>query len=161
VDYCGSSDEDLEIRSLLTCVFVDGGFTDWSDAETMFVSAALQDRGEIILARSVESKLLGMIIFVRPTSSARQVAEMNEAEIQLLAVYPEARNQGIASQLILVCEQRAISSGYSKMVLSTQQMMKEAHHIYEKLGYHRNPSRNWSRKGTNKIYFVYEKVLRY
>jgi len=102
-----------------------------------------------------------MIIFVRPTSSARQVADMNEAEIQLLAVYPEARNQGIASQLILVCEQRAISSGYSKMVLSTQQMMKEAHHIYEKLGYHRNPSRNWSGKGTNKIYFVYEKVLQY
>jgi len=57
---------------------------------------------------------------------------MNEAEIQLLAVYPEARNQGIASQLILVCEKRAISSGYSKIALSTQQMMKEAHHIYEK-----------------------------
>jgi len=120
MNYCGSSDEDLETKSLLTRVFVDGGFADWSDAETMFVSAALQDRGEIILARSVESKLLGMIIFVRPTSSARQVADMNEAEIQLLAVYPEARNQGIASQLILVCEQRAISSGYSKMVLSTQ-----------------------------------------
>jgi hypothetical protein len=51
MDYCGSSDEDLEIRSLLTRVFVDGGFTDWSDAETMVVPAALQERGEIILAR--------------------------------------------------------------------------------------------------------------
>ena len=125
----------------------------------MFVPAAVRRRGEIILARSAEGKLLGMIIFVRPASPARQVANLDEAEIQLLAVYPEARGQGIASELILACEERAISFGYSKLVLSTQKTMKKAHQVYEKLGYQRNFARDWSKEGTNKIYFVYEKIF--
>jgi len=101
--------------------------------------------------------LLGMIICVCPTNPIRQVAEMDEAEIQLLAVYHEARGQGIGSCLIAACESRGVSFGYAKMVLSTQQTMKEAHRVYEQLGYRRNPTRDWS-KGT-KIFLVYEKLL--
>jgi ribosomal protein S18 acetylase RimI-like enzyme len=102
--------------------------------------------------------LLGMAIFVPSTSPACQVAELGEAEIHLLAVYPEARCQGIASRLIKACEEQAVSLGYSKMVLSTEQTMREAHRIYEQLDYRRNSTRDWS-KGENKIYFVYEKIL--
>lgn len=89
---------------------------------------------------------------------ARQVAELGEAEIHLLAVYLEVRRQGIASRLIKACEEQAVSFGYSKMVLSTQQTMKEAQRIYEQLDYRRNSTRDWS-KGGSKIYFVYEKIL--
>ena len=156
MDYQGTIEEDKEITLLLDCVFVKEGYTSRLDAERMFAPAELRKRGEIMLARSAEGKLLGMIIFVRPTSPARQVAKADEAEIHLLAVYPEARGQGIASRLIAACEQRAASSGYSKMVLSTQQTMKKAQHLYEKLGYWRNPARDWS-KGTDKVFFVYEK----
>jgi len=147
-----------EITSLLNHVFVEEAYTDKSVAERMFASVELRKRGEIILARSFVGKLLGMIILVRPTSPSRQVAELDEAEIHLLSVYPKVRSHGIASQLIMVCEQRAVSFGYSKMVLSTQQSMKEAHHVYEHLDYHRNSGRDWS-KGTDKIFFVYEKLL--
>lgn len=156
--YHGTDNENKEIISLLTRVFVQEGYTSKSNAEQMFASSELQKRGEIILARSEIGKLLGMVIFVRPTSPARQVAEVYEAEIHLLAVYPEARGHGIASQLIMTCEQRAISHGYSKMVLSTQKTMKEAHRVYEQLDYYRNPTRDWS-KDSDKIYFVYEKFL--
>jgi ribosomal protein S18 acetylase RimI-like enzyme len=99
-----------------------------------------------------------MIICVPSSSQARQVAAADEAEIHLLAVYPKARGQGIASNLILACEQQAMSFGYFKMVLSTQQTMKEAHRIYEQLGYRRNSRRDWSR-GTDTVFFVYEKPL--
>lgn len=157
-NYQGTPEEDIEITLLLTHVFVGGGYTDKSYAERIFTSAEVQKRGEIILARSPVRKLLGMIIFVPSTSPARQVAKLDEAEIHLLAVHPKARGQGIASHLILACEQRAVSSGYSKIVLSTQQTMKEAHRIYEKHGYRRNPTRDWSRD-TEKIYYVYEKLL--
>ena len=156
----GSVREDTEIIALLFHVFVAEGYTDRSIAERIFVLTELRKRGEIILARSTtDRQLLGMIIFVRPTSPARQVAEVDEAEIHLLAVCPEARSQGIASSLILACEQRAILYGYSKIVLSTQQTMKSAHRLYEKLGYRRNNVRNWSRRGTDKIFYVYEKFL--
>jgi ribosomal protein S18 acetylase RimI-like enzyme len=159
LNYRGTIEEDLEITSLLTSVFVKEGHTDKSNAEKMFAPAELQKRGEIMLARSPEGKLFGMVIFVLPTSPARQVAEADEAEIHLLAVYPEARGQGIASSLITACEQRATSSGYSKMVLSTQPTMKEAHRVYRQLGYRRNLARDWSKSADNKTYFVYEKLL--
>jgi len=156
--YRGTIEEDREIISLLNHVYVKEGYTDKSYAEKIFVPAKLRKRGEIKLARSIAGKLLGMAIFVPSTSPARQVAESGEAEIHLLAVYPEVRCQGIASRLIRACEERAISFGYSKMVLSTQQTMKEAHRIYQRLNYRRKSTRDWS-TGENKIYFVYEKML--
>ncbi|MEM2160055.1 MAG: GNAT family N-acetyltransferase [Candidatus Nitrosotenuis sp.] len=88
------------------------------------------------------------------------MAKTDEAEIHLLAVDHKARCQGIASSLIAACEQRAISFGYSKMVLSTQQSMCGAHRLYEQLGYQRNPMRDWSR-GNDKKFLVYEKTLEF
>jgi len=158
LSYRGTIGEDREIISLLNHVYVKDGYTDKSYAEKIFVPAELRKRGEIILARSIVGKLLGMAIFVPSTNPARQVAELGEAEIHLLAVYREVRRHGIASRLIKACEEQAISFGYSKMVLSTQQTMKEAHRIYERLGYRRKSIRDWS-TGENKIYFVYEKIL--
>ena len=61
---------------------------------------------------------------VVPTSPERQVAKMDECEIHLLAENPEARGQGVASRLIRACENEALSRGYSKIVLSTQQRME-------------------------------------
>lgn len=156
--YQGTLDEDKEITCLLETVFVNDGYTDRSRAKKMFVSGELQKRGEIILARSSTGDLLGMIIYVRPTSPACQIANMDESEIHLLAVLPKARNRGIGTHLILACEKRAVSFGYSRMVLSTQQTMKSAHHVYEKLGYYRNPMRDWS-NDTGRAYLVYEKPL--
>lgn len=160
VDYLNTVAEDKEIISLLTRVYVNDGYTDKSHADKMFVPAKLRERGDIILARSLIGELLGMIICVRPTSPARQVAKIDEAEIHLLAVHHKARCQGIASRLIVTCEQRAVSFGYSKIVLSTQQTMSEVHRVYEQLGYHRNPTRDWS-KETDKKFLVYEKILKF
>jgi ribosomal protein S18 acetylase RimI-like enzyme len=155
----GTTEEDAEIISLLTRVFVQEGYTSRQDAERMFTPAELRKRGNIILARSPAGSLFGMAIFVPSSSQARQVATAaDEAEIHLLAVHPGARGRGIASSLILDCEREAVSLGYFKMVLSTQPTMKEAHRVYERLGYRRNSGRDWSR-GTGRLYFVYEKSL--
>lgn len=157
MNYQGTLKEDEEIASLLIRVFVEEGYTDKSRAEKIFTPEELRKRGEIILARSPAGELLGMVICVRPTSPARQVAKTDESEIQLLAVYPEVRGQGIASSLIMACEQRGASFGYSKVVLSTQPTMNTAHRVYKQLGYRRNPERDWS--NGIKRYFVYEKSI--
>lgn len=102
--------------------------------------------------------MLGMVICVKPSSPARQVAEKDEAEIHLLAVSPKARRQGIASRLVLACEQRARSLGFSRIVLSTQPKMEGAHRLYERLGYRNNPDRTWS-KNNGRRYIVYEKIV--
>jgi GNAT superfamily N-acetyltransferase len=98
-----------------------------------------------------------MVICVFPTNPAKQIASMDEAEIQLLAVYPHARGQGIATAPIGACEQYALSGGYTRFVLFTQPTMKDAHRLYERLGYKRTPERDWTAANTGKTYLVYEK----
>lgn len=127
-------------------------------AEKAFIPDELCRRGEITLAKSPARELLGMIVCVRPISPARQIAESDEAEIHLLAVSPQARGQGLPHISLRLCERRAASLGYLKVVLSTQPAMYAAHRVYEKLGYRRNPLRDWRRDG-GKRYLVYEKLL--
>ena len=73
-------------------------------------------RGNILLARSLSEtdEILGMVILAQRTNSARQVARPNEAELQLLAVHPIARGQGLASRLIEACELMRARVGLSK-----------------------------------------------
>lgn len=159
LNYRGSAKEDKEITALLNRVFMHDGYTEKSYADKFFISNELRERGDIKLSKSNSGHLLGMAIFVPPTSTVFHIANTDEAEIQLLAVYPESRGQGVASRLIDVCEEQAVSCGFSKMVLSTQPTMKAAHRLYEKQGYRRNSKRDWTRD-KNINFFVYEKLLR-
>ncbi len=60
-------------------VFAGEGYTDRSSAENMSKPDALRQRGDLLLAKSGTGDLLGMAICARPTSTARQVAEPDEA----------------------------------------------------------------------------------
>jgi ribosomal protein S18 acetylase RimI-like enzyme len=155
----GNAVEDRAITSLLIEVFAGEGYTERLSAEIMSAPDLLRQRGDLLLAKSATDDLLGLVVCVRPTSPARQVAELDEVELHLLAVHPRARGQGVATALIAACEQRASSLGYSKMVLSTQPTMQSAHRLYERLGYQRNRSRDWSLAPAGKGYLVYEKRL--
>ena len=145
---------DGEITQLLTRVFVDGGYTEPAKAEHAFRPDALRKRGETLLAVA-EGRLLGLVICANAASPARQVAEPNEAEMHLLAVDPASRGQGVGFSLVAAFEQQANAIGLFRLVLSTQPAMTDAHRIYERHGYQRNPSQDW-KKG-DKAYLVYEK----
>jgi len=156
-NYQYSPSEDQEIGSLLKRIFVEEGYTDKSLAEKLFHPDDVRKRGEIILAQSPDRELLGMIICTAAPSPACRVARSDEVEVQLFAIDPKARGQGIASALIEASERLAYSFGFTKMVLSTQPTMTAAHKVYERHGYKRNPSRDWRRNET--IFLVYEKSI--
>jgi ribosomal protein S18 acetylase RimI-like enzyme len=155
----GDPEEERAITSLLIEVFAGEGYTERPSAETMSTPEALRQRGDLLLATSATGDLLGMVVCVRPTNPARQVAELDEVELHLLAVHPKARGHGVAAALIAACEQRALSLGYFKVVLSTQPTMRAAHRVYERVGYQRDASRDWSMARTGKTYLVYEKHI--
>lgn len=158
VDYEYFPLQDEQITDLLIRVFVDEGYSDRSVLEKALAGDSLRQRGEILLAKSGKSELVGLIICSPPSSPARQVAKSDEAEMQLLAVELHARGNGIASALVAAFEQRARALAYRKAVLSTQTTMNAAHRLYERSGFSRNPSRDWS-KGHGRKYLVYEKEL--
>lgn len=155
----GRPDQAAAITSLLMQVFAGEGYTDRSRAARMSAPDALRRRGDLLVATSPAGDLLGTVVCVRPTSPARQVAASDEAELHLLAVHPLARGRGVATALVAACEERALSLGYSRMVLSTQPTMRAAHRLYERLGYRRDATRDWSMTETGRTYLVYEKRL--
>ena len=160
VSYRYSPEEDQAIASLLIQSFIEEGYTERANAAQLTSPTELRKRGNILLAHSLSEtdEILGMVILAQRTNSARQVAGLNEAELQLLAVHPFARRQGLASRLIEACELMALASGYQRMVLSTQPGMKAAHRVYERLSYRRNPMRDWARSD-GRSFLVYEKLL--
>lgn len=125
LDYQGAG-RDGEIASLLSRVFVGEGYTNKS-AEGMLAVSELRKRGGIMLALS-SGRLAGMVIFVHPSSPARQVAGPGEAEIHLLAVdlgawpwnsiKPDCRMRGPRRFM-----------GHRGIVLSTQPTMRAARQL--------------------------------
>ena len=142
---------------LLNQTFVEEGYTDQLLAEKLFDPLEVRKRGDIILAKSSNNELLGMVIWVAGPNPAWRVAKPGEAEVQLFAIDPKARGQGIASALINASKRHACSLGLTKIVLSTQPTMKAAHQVYARHGYKRNPSRDWQRNET--MFLVYEKLI--
>jgi GNAT superfamily N-acetyltransferase len=60
-------------------------------------------------------------------------------EVRLLAVAPEARDQGIGTALMQTCIRRARQSGTSALTLHTTDMMQVAMHMYKHMGFVRAP----------------------
>ena len=137
---------DDELVALLRAVYVDGGFTDASLAEKIFVPAAIRARGTMIVARDpVSAALLGIIILAPPGAAVRQIADDSEAEMHLLAVSPHARQQGVGRRLVAALVDRARDNGWEAIVLSTQTSMLAAQRLYIRAGFQRLPARDWSR----------------
>ncbi len=65
----------------------------------------------------------------------------HEAHIRMLGVLPDARGRGIATQLMVACEDRAREAGRTLMTLHTTARMTAAQRMYESLGYIRGADR--------------------
>jgi GNAT superfamily N-acetyltransferase len=89
-------------------------------------------------------RLLGSVTYCPPGSPWREIARDDEGEFRMLAVDPDARGAGAGTALAVLCEDRARAHGATGMALSSLGIMTAAHSVYERLGYTRDPSRDWS-----------------
>ena len=89
-------------------------------------------------------RLLGNVTYCPPGSPFREVSRDDEGEFRMLAVDPTSRGAGAGTALATLCEERARAHGAVGMALSTLAAMTDAHRIYARLGYARDPGRDWS-----------------
>lgn len=89
-------------------------------------------------------RLLGNVTSCPPGSPFREIARDDEGEFRMLAVDPDARGSGAGTALAALCEQRAREHGAVGMAISSLAEMTHAHRIYARLGYARDPGRDWS-----------------
>jgi GNAT superfamily N-acetyltransferase len=106
-------------------------------------AASRAEGGELWVALD-GGRLLGSVTYCPPGSPFREVSRDDEGEFRMLAVDPDVRGAGAGTALATLCEERARAHGAVGMALSTLAAMTDAHRIYTRLGYARDPGRDWS-----------------
>jgi GNAT superfamily N-acetyltransferase len=89
-------------------------------------------------------RVLGNVTYCPPGSTWREIGREDEGEFRMLAVAPAAQGAGAGTALARLCEQRARRDGATGMALSSLATMTAAHRVYTRLGYTRDPERDWS-----------------
>ena len=86
--------------------------------------------------------LLGTVTFVL-YGPLREIGTPEEAEFRMLAVDPAAGGRGIGTRLVQECIDRSRAAGCTRIACSSQPGMVAAHAVYRRLGFVRDPGRDW------------------
>ncbi|HEV2890667.1 MAG TPA: GNAT family N-acetyltransferase [Frankiaceae bacterium] len=111
------------------------------------VLADVADRvrhAEVLVAVDDDGTVLGSVTNVPDGGRYGEIARAGEAEFRMLAVDPEAQRRGAGEALVRACVDDARRRGRSAVVLSSDASMTAAHRMYERLGFAREPERDWA-----------------
>jgi ribosomal protein S18 acetylase RimI-like enzyme len=79
-------------------------------------------------------RLIGMAFLV-PSGNPTKVYSAETSYIRMVGVHPDAGGKGIAQALTKLCMDRAKETGETIVSLHSAEIMYDARHIYEKLGF--------------------------
>jgi len=105
-----------------------------AEAPSTVVYAAVDEDGRL---------LGGVTHAVDHTSPLAEATPEDAAAIRMLAVARTAQGRGTGEALVRACIARAQDDGKSAVVLHTTPWMTTAHRLYERLGFERDPARDW------------------
>lgn len=123
-----------------------GANEDDDDYVPVLRDVARRAREAVVLAAVDDETgaLLGCVTYVPDAANpwAEHLRE-GEASIRMLAVDPAAQGRGVGTALVEACLARARSEGRSSVFLHSLPIMTSAQRIYERLGFRRDPDRDW------------------
>jgi ribosomal protein S18 acetylase RimI-like enzyme len=109
----------------------------WLKMETLLLS----EQTFPILVRDCHSfvceengRLLGMAYLV-PSGNPTKVYSAETSYIRMVGVHPDASGKGIAQALTKLCMEKAKETRETMISLHSAEIMYDARHIYEKLGF--------------------------
>lgn len=100
--------------------------------------------GTLLVCTAEDGEILGSVLFVLPESELAEVSREGEAEFRMLAVAPHAQRRGVGEALVLACLDRARGLGCRAVVICVRDFVEGAKRLYKRLGFVREPSRDWS-----------------
>jgi ribosomal protein S18 acetylase RimI-like enzyme len=99
----------------------------------------------VLVAVGLDGELLGGVTYVSgPDDPYSEGLVEGEAGMRMLAVDPGRHGRGVGRALTQACLERARSDGRRRMVLHTGDWMASAKHLYESLGFGREPAIDFS-----------------
>ena len=138
------ADEYELIGELTVQVYVDSGLIPATSSYvgTLRDAATRAARSELLVAET-GGAVDGAVMYCPPGTHYSELAGPDEAEFRMLAVREKARGKGLGRTLVQACVDRARAAGISTLRLSTQRNMRDAHRLYERMGFVRTPDRDW------------------
>jgi ribosomal protein S18 acetylase RimI-like enzyme len=97
-----------------------------------------------VLVAEMDARVVGAVTFMASAGPLREIALDDEAEFRMLAVDPGARGRGAGEALVSECAARARAGGFRALACSSQDRMAAAHRLYARMGFVREPARDWS-----------------
>jgi ribosomal protein S18 acetylase RimI-like enzyme len=126
------------------CVAAYEPFLDGTGDYVDFLRDAAGRAAAAELLVAVDEQLLGTITFVPDGGPLGEIAAPDESEFRTLAVFPAAQGRGIGTALLRHIVEDSARRGRAGIVCSSQPAMRAAHRVYERLGFARDPERDWS-----------------
>jgi ribosomal protein S18 acetylase RimI-like enzyme len=107
--------------------------------------AARRDReAELWVAVDDDGTLLGSVTSCPEGSPWRELSRPGEGEFRMLAVDPAAQGRGIGRALVTHVLDDFRARGARAVVICSMTTMEQAHRIYLRLGFARDPGLDWS-----------------
>lgn len=140
------TDELTAVGELTLAAYLADGLITADDTYATELRAAEEraSDAELVVASDEATPLLGTVTFALAGSPYAEISRPGEAEFRMLAVAPVARGRGVGGRLAEWCVERAVENGCAGVALSTLPQMHSAHRIYERMGFQRDPDRDWS-----------------
>ena len=95
-----------------------------------------------LLVAELDGAAVGVVALLAPGEPSRAVALEGEAELARLVVGSTARRHGIGRALANSCTELARGEGWLAISLWSRPYQRAGHHLYESLGYRRQPERD-------------------
>ena len=131
------------VRELTTAAYVTAGHIAPDDdyAQSLVDMAARHDG---LVVAEIDGRVAGAVNIVTPGSQSSQVAYDNEGEFRMLAVAPGYQGRGVGRALVQYVLDAARDQGLARVAITTMQSMTTAQAMYEAMGFHRTPDRDWN-----------------
>jgi ribosomal protein S18 acetylase RimI-like enzyme len=139
-------DDHAAVAELTAQVYRGEGFGS-ADYEPALRDVASRAASATVLVAEEEGRgapLLGAVTVATRGGQWAEQAVPGEAVIRMLVVAPHGRGAGAGQALVRACLDRARADGCTLVRLSSQEDMRAAHRLYERLGFVRTPSFDWS-----------------
>jgi ribosomal protein S18 acetylase RimI-like enzyme len=123
---------------------VHGGVIDGLYVDDLLDVAGRAAAAEVLVAVDGDGTLLGGVTYVPDRSS--QMAEFDDedaASVRMLAVDPDLQGRGAGAALMAACLDRGRADGRKRLVLHTTDDNTFARAMYERMGFRRDPARDW------------------
>jgi ribosomal protein S18 acetylase RimI-like enzyme len=139
--------DELNAAGELTAeAYTTDGFVNPEDAyvDSLRDTAERAERAVLLVAvdRS-DHAVAGTVTYCPVGSPYREIGTSSEAEFRMLAVSSDARGNGVGEALVRAVLARAHADGMTGVALSSLEVMTAAHRLYRRLGFTRDPERDW------------------